>query len=709
MTSQSPALVAIRPSPANAPELAQVKALWGPQRKTLGFFPDGAFTDYAARGQILVALNADVVLGYLIYRISDDRSLIVHLCTAEKVRGTGIARGLVDHLKAFTRERGFRGIGLSCRVDFSANSFWPKMGFSPIHERAGRSKDGTVLTYWWFDHGLPDLFSVAATTDVARVVTAIDANIFFDLVTDRPQGDESRALAADWLQSEVELCVANEIFQEIQRSDDENERRRCRERCSQFRLLLSPDDRLARARGQVRELLGDGKSVQEKSDRAHLAKASAASVQVFLTRDEELLQHAEEIHERIGLEVMRPSALIGRIDELRHGAAYEPAKLAGSAITLERITAAEMEDLPEQLCASHRGEKLADFRRGLRSLLAYPDRNDVYAVRDGIESLALVAFTHTTSHTITVPRARVLPESLSQTLARHLVLRSIQEAIERRATWVRVEDGYLTPEIESALAEHSFFRVGQAWVRCVMRTSGTLDEVMAQLLNPGSGLAADIAAINSEIARLRGNPAVLAAEVERVFWPAKVYGADIKTFGVAIHPKWAQHFFDSQLAGQELFGADPWLALNREHVYYRSPNRCGLTAPARLLWYVTKDGDYDGAMSIRACSRLVSIELDRPKPLFRRYERLGVYLWKNVLATADNSIENEIMALRFVDTEIFSHPISLKEAKHLGIKANFESPVKIDEAIFRRIYERGLNISPLHEQSPPAFHSTCLL
>lgn len=693
MASQPPSLVAIRPLSATSPELAEVKALWGPQRKTLGFFPDGAFAEYAARGQILVSGSAGSVVGYLIYRVSDDRALIAHLCTSDKARGTGVARALVDELKALTKQRGFRGIGLSCRVDFDANSFWPKVGFCPIHERAGRSKDGTALTYWWFDHGVPDLFSLAGTSDVARVVTAIDANIFFDLVTDRPQGDESRALTADWLQPEVELCVADEIFQEILRGDDEAGRRRCRERCSHFRVLVPPEDRQSRARTQVQEILGAGRSVQEKSDRSHLAKAAAANVQVFLTRDEGLLRRAEEIHERIGLEVMRPSALIGRIDELRRGAAYEPAKVAGSAITLHRIKAAEMESLPDQLCAAPRGEKLADFRRSLRSLLAYPDRNDVFAIKDGDEILAVIAFAHTRPDTITVPRIRVLAGSLNQTLGRHLVLRAIQEASSRGARWVRVEESYLTVELESALAEQSFFRVGQAWVRCVMRTAGTLDHVLEQLTKPAEGLDTDVSAIRTEIQRLRSDPLALAPELERVFWPAKVYDSGISTFGVAIHPKWAQHFFDSQLAGQELFGADPWLALNREHVYYRSANRCGLEAPARLLWYVTKDGNFDGAMSIRACSRLVAIEVGRPKDLFRRYERLGVYIWPNVLATAQGSIETEIMALRFVDTEVFSRPVTLKEAKQFGIKANFESPVRIDESIFRRIYELGLSIS----------------
>jgi ribosomal protein S18 acetylase RimI-like enzyme/predicted nucleic acid-binding protein len=678
---------------ADSPRLSEVKALWGPQRRTLGFFPDGAFADYAARGQILVAGEASALAGYLIYRISDDRALIVHLCTSENMRRSGVARTLVDRLKAITKARGLRGIGLTCRADFQANSLWPKLGFCPIHERTGRSKDNTTLTYWWFDHGQPDLFSLAAGSNAARVVAAIDANIFFDLVTDRDQGDESRALVADWLQTEIELCVANEIYQEISRGCDEAERRRCRERRSRFQLLTPPEERQTRAKAQIVDLLGEGRTVQEKSDRVHLTTAAAADVQVFLTRDEELLRRAQDIKERVGLEVVRPAELIGRIDELRRVAAYEPAKLAGSRIAWHRIKAQEIDQLPDRLIASHRGERLADFRRDLRGLLAHPDRADVFIVVDGGEVLALIAFARIDAKTIAVPRLRVASGSLSQTLARHLVFRAIQQAADTGAQWVRIEEQHLVPEFESALAEQSFFRVDNRMVRCVLRTLGTLDEVVERLTNAGGNATAETAAIAAEISRLKNDPAALAGELERVFWPAKILRAGIPAFGVAIHPKWAQHFFDERLAGQELFGADPLLALNREHVYYRAANRCGLEVPARLLWYVTKDGHFQGGMTIRACSRLVAIDVGRPKELYHRYQRLGVYQWKNVLDTANGSIVNTIMALRFVDTEVFKRPVSLDEAREFGIRANFESPVRIEEDIFRKIYELGLGDS----------------
>ena len=77
------------------------------------------------------------------------------------------------------------------------------------------------------------------------------------------------------------------------------------------------------------------------------------------------------------------------------------------------------------------------------------------------------------------------------------------------------------------------------------------------------------------------------------------------------------------------------------------------------------------------------------KDLFRRYQRLGVYLWQNVYDTAGGSIDTNIMALRFVDTEVFKRPVTLAEAKQLGIKANFESPVRIEESIVHQIYRQG--------------------
>ena len=58
----------IHPESASLPAL---KKLWRDHADTLGFFPDGAFDDYARRRNILAATKEDgTLVGYLLYRIA---------------------------------------------------------------------------------------------------------------------------------------------------------------------------------------------------------------------------------------------------------------------------------------------------------------------------------------------------------------------------------------------------------------------------------------------------------------------------------------------------------------------------------------------------------------------------------------------------------------------------------------------------------------
>ena len=131
----------------------KVIELWRSNSKTLGFFTLGAFEEYAIKKQIFIALYKNVCVGYLLYRVSKNRSTIVHLCVDSNVRGRGIAKLLFDELKEKTK--GLHGIILSCRRDYDASSLWPRLGFVGVNERIGRSYDGKPLTLWWYDHKHP--------------------------------------------------------------------------------------------------------------------------------------------------------------------------------------------------------------------------------------------------------------------------------------------------------------------------------------------------------------------------------------------------------------------------------------------------------------------------------------------------------------------------------------------------------------------------
>ena len=203
-----------------------MKALWRANSRTLGFFPGGAFNDYAKQRNVLVAIDSKKkCIGYLLYRCSRGRVIIVHLCVDGAWRGKGLANKLIEHLKTSTK--GFWGIGLRCRRDFKANKMWPKLGFVAHHERAGRSRDGKELTFWWLDYGHPTLFTYAIGQKLeTKLCVTIDANVFFDFYDNTPQAEESKALLADWLQDDLQVCLTDEILNEIDRHSSPAERKK---------------------------------------------------------------------------------------------------------------------------------------------------------------------------------------------------------------------------------------------------------------------------------------------------------------------------------------------------------------------------------------------------------------------------------------------------------------------------------------------------
>jgi hypothetical protein len=182
----------------------------------------------------------------------------------------------------------------------------------------------------------------------------------------------------------------------------------------------------------------------------------------------------------------------------------------------------------------------------------------------------------------------------------------------------------------------------------------------------------------------------IASEAEHFIWPAKIADCDIPTFIVPIRAEFALHLFDEQLARQGLFGADLELALNPESVYYRAAKPGGLACPGRILWYVSGKGNFDGTMRIRACSRIEEIAIGKPKDLFKRFRRLGVYEWSDVYTTAKQDVEAEIMAVRFHDTELLPNSLTRDIFEPVlrshDATTNFQSPRSIPSAAFNELY-----------------------
>jgi predicted transcriptional regulator len=181
-----------------------------------------------------------------------------------------------------------------------------------------------------------------------------------------------------------------------------------------------------------------------------------------------------------------------------------------------------------------------------------------------------------------------------------------------------------------------------------------------------------------------------ASSYEEVFWPLKIDDQHIPTYLVPIKPAWALNLFDENLADQELWGADPGKHFNIENVYYRSPKPFNMVSGARILWYVSSSKSAK-ISEIRACSRLISSETNTAKNLYRKYQRLGIYEWKNLMEITNNDPYGKVMALRFYQTEYFKKPITLEQFSTYGINGQPFSPKNVTNEQFVKIYTYGMN------------------
>ena len=137
------------------------------------------------------------------------------------------------------------------------------------------------------------------------------------------------------------------------------------------------------------------------------------------------------------------------------------------------------------------------------------------------------------------------------------------------------------------------------------------------------------------------------------------------------------------------------MALKNENVYYRSERSSWrIINPARIFWYVKKAGSYQGTMCVRACSSLDEVIVGRARDLYRRFKRLGIYRWKDILETSKGQPYGNIMALRFSNTELLKNPVDLKSMRNIlqeieGKTPVLQSPQLISQDSFSAIYRMG--------------------
>jgi len=660
--------------------------------KTLGFLPKVAFEKYAKQSQLIGAFdkNTNELLGYLLYRVSYNKVTIVHLCINKTKRNSNAASKLVNYLKKNTKQ--YEGIKLSCRNDYGIDSVWEKFKFVPVKEKIGRSKKGLPLTIWWYPHYQNNLLTQISEYELNnKIVAVIDMNIFLDIKEEREE--ESLALKSDWLLSEAILYYTREIHVEINRAKTIELKNSSRKLLNYFKdLPFKDEEEFSKI---LQELKNEFplKHKNDKSDLNHIAYSISGGAQYFITRDKEILK-STKFFNKYNLTVYRPSDFITHLDENIQVSKYKPQSLIGTSINSKRVTTKNIDFFTDTFLKPN--ERKNHFQKIIRNSLSLPNKFELITISKKDHLLAFVIFDRTSESKLKIPIFRFLNSSLRITLTKHLLFKSILTSINEERTLIEIKEKYLEDDIKNAIQETRFTKLNNYWqkvnIKDVLDTKNLYSKI-----NQETNTKNIITNINANLEDAENvTEFIKKYNYERFLSPLKIKDLEIPSYIVPIKPHWAEQLFnDKSKEKLDLFEPEYELLLNRENVYYRSSSPKIINAPARVLWYSSENKSTKAKGSIIATSYVDEIFIDNPKKLFKQFEKLGIYKWKDISETAGK--KDKIMAFVFSDTELLKKPISLKNISNIfnnleNKKFMVVTPIKIKTETYLAVYKQGMDL-----------------
>ena len=646
--------------------------------RTLGFLPRKALESFLrgdGRERVLGARTDDrSLVGYMIYAAYPDRFRIAHLCVSADSRQHGIARQFIEELKLnATTQTDMR---LHCRRDYPAHQMWPKLGFVPLAEKPGRSAAGHTLTFWRCplaaDNQL-ELFRAHTSDDTLDVV--IDAQILFDLY--EPDSDttiSSKALLSDFLADSLNLLITDEMYVEIDRKDAPIQRRLSRQHAQGFPTARH-DPKSARHFADALGAALPRKTPSQQSDIHQLAKATAAGLKIFVTRDATLLKKSAVVSELTGLQLMRPTELVVRLHELSDAQSYTPRRVAGSDLAWRRLTSS---DLAKLRLAAFRtdSEKESLLREKLGVFLAAPDCFSSEVLWHEGQAVTIRILAQHPNGITSVPSCRTARTVDRFLFNGFLVADTIAGAVDRGENLVAFEKTGAPHDLVPHLLDMGFGVHAGRFLRYCF--SGCFDR---------EDTLSRIAGFSSESKRELQNLSSL--ELEERCSPCSIKEADQDCFLVPIRPTYAMSLFDVDRSADDLFGGKATVLLRWENVYYRARNQHKmLRPPARILWYVSQS-----VRKVVAVSRLSAVEIGTPKVLFKKFKKFGILEWPDLYEMCAGDPTREVMALVFSQTFLFRRAVPLETLRAIckedGIGLVLQTPRRMPAGTFRKIFLRG--------------------
>lgn len=683
----------------DSPYLDLVIKLGDQHRHIFGHWAQRIYSEYAKCGTILIALTHNKLAGYIMYRNAPRKNQVVlhQLCVSPEYRGRGLAKLLIEELKSITTQ--YNGIRIKCRRDYNLEEMWSKLGFCPLYEQPARTK-GMINTIWWYSHTRPLFSWLAENQQSASIKLILDLDLFLLLGSDSRSNDYDQIASIchnEW-DVDAEIYRTDEILSIINNFENDQEREEYRKLAYSLKECAPLGNELGRNIAKFKNFFESHAFNLSDLKLRHIARAALSpEIQYFITRDLNILSLKDALYERFFLFVKEPNEFIVELSNDTIQDNYQPKSLSGvqrlSQVLVEKSV--QYANLFFKKNKSFYDEKIVNYMSQ-----CIGDSIDWIEIQDKKNNtLILFFYDWTNQFSLRIPFFHLAQSSYSNIISNHLLFKTLDKARKNNRVQIEISKKYLPESITSFLRDDSaWIQTNSSWFRILIDEIGKSDDLI-QIIKGKQEIFEVIPSQYSQLIDVLENVNDLtiqnALEIENLFFPIKITDSLLPTFIVPIKPEWAKNLFDENLANESLFGCGD-LALNTEAVYYKtklSPKKMKPGYVGRILWYVSNDNDngYSNLSSIRACSHLIEVRVDKPENLYQSFKTLGVYNYEDVLKVAENNPDREIMALKFKNTELFDTPVSLHRLQKILTKnVTMQGSLEISGNNFMKIYQEGM-------------------
>ncbi len=321
------------------PHLDAIRTQADSERTALGFLPHPAYAESAEQRKLILLLaqeNDDLTYaGHLLFGGIFPNLRVRQICVASQFRNQGHATTLLRALIAQAEKEGYLNIVANVATDLTgANSFYQKNGFLVSRLKAGGATRNRTINVRVLQLSTPSLISLMVEPkptifNLPRLnkktpetpIYAIDLNVFFDAIKDRPRSSDAGAVIAAALRHEIRLAASQEFVAELERNSKDDSNDPVLSFARQIPNLPAQDKaEIENLVQSIATIVFPEKAKQQNlrqndvSDVLHLAHAVAAGASGYITSDSKVLRARDALITDFNLDVIGLSEFVALIE-----------------------------------------------------------------------------------------------------------------------------------------------------------------------------------------------------------------------------------------------------------------------------------------------------------------------------------------------------------------------------------------------------------